>query len=205
MLQDTYLIDDTPGSLSNIYKIKILICCVINETKNPFTKYQLNDVFQYNGTVNYFNFCQAIKELFNTKHIFEKSNTKGDASYLYLTNLGRETAITLKNNVPKSAIDRTLNGLKTLITKDRQNKGRQVTIIKKDDGYIVKLVLEETGSNLIDLDLFCPNEELAKKMKKEMEAKTTDVYRCILAILSNDHKTLFKTAANIKSFLSLNQ
>ena len=205
MLQDTYLIDDTPGSLSNIYKIKILICCVINETKNPFTKYQLNDVFQYNGTVNYFNFCQAIKELFNTKHIFEKPNNKGDASYLYLTNLGRETAITLKNNVPKSAIDKTLTGLKTLITKDRQNKGRQVTISKKDDGYIVKLVLEETGSNLIDLDLFCPTEELAKKMKKEMEAKTTDIYRCILAILSNDHKTLYNTASNIKTFLSLNQ
>lgn len=204
MLEDTYLVDNTPGSLSNIYKIKILICCVINETKNPFTKYQLNDVFQYNGTVNYFNFCQAIKELLKTKHIFEKPNSKGDTNYLYLTNLGKETAITLKNNIPKSTIHKTLTGLKTLITKDRQNKGRQVTINKKADGYIVKLVLEETGSDLMDLALFCPTEDLAKKMKKEMESKTTDIYKCILAILSNDHKTLFNTAANIKTFLSSN-
>lgn len=204
MVKDTYLVDDTPGSLSNIYKIKILICCVINETETPFTKYQLNDIFQYNGTVNYFNFCQAIKELFNTKHIFEKPNSKGDVNHLYLTELGKETAITLKNNIPKSTIRKTLTGLKNLITKDRQNQGRQVTIKKKTDGYIVNLVLEETGSNLIDLALFCPTEDLAKKMKKEMEAKTTDIYRCILAVLSNDHKTLFNTAANIKTFTSLN-
>ena len=200
MAKDTYLLDISPGSLSNMYKIKILICCVIYETNTQFTKYQLNDVFQANGTVNYFSFCQAIKELLQTKHILEKPSSSEDKKYLYVTNLGKETAIALKNNVPKLAISKTIAGIENLIKKDRQDKNRTVSIKKQQDGYIVKLVLEETGSNLMDLELFCPTQDLAKKMETEMKSKTTDIYKCILAILGNEHKTLREITRDVENF-----
>lgn len=203
MAKDTYLLDISPGNLSNMYKIKILICCVIYETNILFTKYQLNDVFQTNSTVNYFSFCQAIKELLKTKHILEKPSSSGDKKYLYVTNLGKETAIALRNNVPKIAINRTIAGIENLIKKDRQNKNRTVSIKKQTDGYILKLVLEETGSNLMDLELFCPTKDLAQKMQTEMKSKTTDIYKCILAVLENDHKTLSEIANDAKNFTKL--
>ena len=184
MAKDTYLLDISPGNLSNMYKIKILICCVIYETNILFTKYQLNDVFQTNSTVNYFSFCQAIKELLQTKHILEKPSSSEDKKYLYVTNLGKA-------------------GIENLIKKDRQNKNRTVLIKKQTDGYILKLVLEETGSNLMDLELFCPTKDLAQKMQTEMKSKTTDIYKCILAVLENDHKTLNEIANDAKNFTKL--
>ena len=41
MFKKTYLVDDTPGSISNIYEIKILICRILNEFKSKITKDQL--------------------------------------------------------------------------------------------------------------------------------------------------------------------
>ncbi len=197
MDQDTYIIDDIPGSLSNIYEIKILICCTINDVKKPFTRYQLNEVFQFNETVNYFNFCQAMTDLLKTKHIIEKSDNNKNSN-LYLTNLGKETAITLKNALPKSTLEKTIKKMNDLIEKERQNKGKTVEIKKQDDGYIVKLIIEETGSNIMDLELFSPTKESATKMAKKLSTKTIDIYNCIFALITNDHKAIENIAKSIK-------
>ena len=52
MLKKTYLVDETPGSISNIYEIKILICCILQLTKPKITAVQLYTVFQMKETVN---------------------------------------------------------------------------------------------------------------------------------------------------------
>ena len=106
MLKKTYLVDDTPGSISNIYEIKILICRILNEIRTKMTKNQLNAALQLNETVNYFNFCQALKELLKSKHIIEKNN--GDKKYLVLTTIGEETANILNNNLPKHIVEKNI-------------------------------------------------------------------------------------------------
>ena len=78
------------------------------------------------------------------------------------------------------------------------NNLKQIEIKEKSDGYSVKLVLEEIESNLIDLELFCPNLKIAKKVKNQMKLKTTEIYAAIISIVNNDYNSLFKIAYNLK-------
>lgn len=198
MLNKTYFIDDKPGSLSNICEIKILICYVLRESKQAITQNQLNKVFQINETVNYFNFCQAMAELLSTNHISKRNDDT-----LQLTQLGLDTVELFEKNLPASTLKKSIKTLNKLIEFERENKNRIVKINEEEDGYIVKLVLEETGSNLLNLEIFCPTEDAANKFEDELKKKTTDVYRAILAVLSNDHKTLIEIASNCKKFQTM--
>ena len=195
MLKKTYLVDDTPGSISNIYEIKILICRILNEIRTKMTKNQLNAALQLNETVNYFNFCQALKELLKSKHIIEKNN--GDKKYLVLTTIGEETANILNNNLPKHIVEKNIKLIREFLKKEYENKDKKIYIKRKDDGYTVKLSLEETKSNLMDLELFCPTSKIAENVKIQMELKTTDIYKAILAVINNDKKTLLKIASTM--------
>ena len=65
-MASTFLKNDEPGSLSDIYEIKILICYLLSCIEKPLSKEQVNYVFQFNSIVNYFSFCQALKELIDT-------------------------------------------------------------------------------------------------------------------------------------------
>ena len=101
MLEKIYILDDKPGSISNIYEIKILICRILNETNFKITADHINAVFQINELVNYFNFCQSIKELLDSGHILEQNELKNgqEKKYLQLTKIGKEAAEIFKNNI----------------------------------------------------------------------------------------------------------
>ncbi len=195
MLKKTYLVDDTPGSISNIYEIKILICRILNEIRIKMTKNQLNAALQLNETVNYFNFCQALKELLKSKHIIEKDNS--DQKYLVLTSLGEETANILNNNISKYIVEKNIKSVKEFLKNEYENKNKKIYIKRKDDGYTVKLSLEETKSNLMDLELFCPTSKIAENVKNQMDLKTINIYKAVLAIVNDDKKTLLKIATNM--------
>ena len=198
MFSKTYFVDNIPGSLSNIYEIKILICCALKETKKPLTKNHLNYVFQLNETVNYFNFCHALKELIDSHHIIEKMDENNHMSYLHLTKLGKEAAIVLKENVSKSVVEKTLKEIDNLLKMEHQNKNRTLKIEEQNDGYMAKLILKETGSNLLGLEIFCPTKQHAEQIKKEMETKTTEIFECVLAILENEPERIRKVAKKIE-------
>lgn len=197
MLKKTYLVDETPGSISNIYEIKILLCRILNEIKSKITKNQLNTALQLNNTMNYFNFCQALEELLKSRHIVEIKDEKN--AFLTLTNLGVETANTLTDSIPKHIIEKNVKTVKEFLEKESKNKNKKTYILKKNDGYIVKLKLEETNSNLFDLEFFCPTSKIAENVRKQMKEKTTEIYEATLAIIENDEKTLLKIASKLKN------
>ena len=197
MLKKVYLVDDVPGSLSNIYEIKILICNILSETKTNISKEQLNLALQINETVNYFNFCQAMKELFNSNHIIENENKNGKI-ILNLTKIGEETAKIFKNKISKKLIEKILKTLEEILKEEHENKNKKIRIKSKNDGYIVKLTLEEIKSNLMDVELFCPNLKTAEHVKNQMKLKTTEIYKSILAIVNDDYETISKLALKLK-------
>ncbi len=197
MFKKTYLVDDTPGSISNIYEIKILICRILNEFKGKITKDQLCTVLQFNETVNYFNSCQAIEELLTSNQIYKKTDKNGETQIL-LTKQGKEIATTLKTNISKNLISKTIKDIKNFLKEERENKNKKIYLYTKDDGYIVKLVLEETQSNIMDLELYCPTNKIATKFKKEMKNKTAEIYKSIIAIINNEYDVLLNICKNLK-------
>ncbi len=200
MLNKTYLVDENPGSLSNIYEIKILICLILNQLQIQITKDHLNVALQLNETVNYFNFCQALQELMSAKQVMEKNRPNDKKNkYLYLTDTGLEIANNFKNNIPKTLIQKNINTIIKIIQEERENKNTQIYINKNDDGYSVKLTLEEIQSNLMELELFCPNLKTAKNMKSQIKLKTTELYKTILALINDDYDTISQIIIKLKN------
>ena len=195
MLKKTYLLDETPGSLSNIYEIKILICHILSKIKK-ISKNQLCSALLINEMVNYFNFCQAIKELKENKQISEK--TFEEKKQLNLTSLGQQMLNSLKDEMPKNVMQKAIVNVTKFLREERENKNKKIEIKEKSDGYSVKLVLEEIESNLFDLELFCPNLKIAKNVKNQMKLKTTEIYAAIISIVNDDYDSLFKIASNLK-------
>lgn len=193
MLSKIYINDDTPGSLSNINEIKILICYTIKMANRPLDQNQLNEVFQINKTVNYFNFCAAVEELLETHHLMKTSDQK-----LSLTKLGSDAAELFQQNLPYSTIKKTFKTLKKISERDRQNKNRKISTKRSEDGFIVNLTIEETGTNLIELGLFCSTKNEAEKFENEFKNKTTEIYRAIVAMLTNDFRSLTKITEELK-------
>lgn len=194
MFNKIYIQDDTPGSLSNINEIKALICYTIKEANRPLNQDQLNEIFQTNKTMNYFNFCAAIFEMLKTHHLVETFDKK-----LSLTKLGSDTAEIFKKNLPYSTVKKTLKTLKNFTERDKQNKNRKISIEKKEDGFTVKLIIEEIGTNLMELEIFCITENEAKKFKQKFENKTTEIYKSVLAILNDDFKSLENIAKKLQN------
>ena len=129
MLSKIYIKDDTPGSLSNINEIKILICHTIKEANRPIDQNQLNEVFQINRTVNYFNFCAAVEEMLQSHHLMQTSDQK-----LSLTKLGFDTAELFKKNLQYSTVKKTLKTLKQINERDRMQKNGKTSIEERKDG-----------------------------------------------------------------------
>ena len=191
LLNKTFIIDDVPGSISNIYEIKVLICLVLKEIQTPTTKQFLNEIFQTNKTMNYFNFCSALAELIETKHIKKIPNEK-----LQLTKIGADTANLFKKELPYSTVKKTLNTLKKLIK--QKNNNTEIKIKKLNDGYTVRLILKESGSELLNVELFCTTQNEAQNFKQKLENKTADIYRSIVAVLNDDYKVLSSIANTCK-------
>jgi hypothetical protein len=177
-----------------------LICLILNQIKIQITKDQLNIALQLNETVNYFNFCQALQELLSSKQIIEKYKPKDKKNkYLYLTDSSLEIANNFTNSIPKNLIQKNINTIQKIIKEEKESKNTQIYINKNDDGYSVKLTLEEIQSNLMDLELFCPNLKTANNMKNQIKLKTTEIYKIILSLINDDYDTILQIITNLKN------
>ncbi len=196
MLSEILFHDQTPGSLSNLYDIKILICCILKEVERPLTRDQINELFQMQRTVNYFNYSQAVSELLKTGHLEEQPNSKG-VTHLCITPIGIEAAETLSSSLPPATLEKSIRGMKKLLQEKQENQGKVLSIKEVDDGFLVRLALQDEGSDLLQVQLFAPDREQAERLEKELRQKTTELYRGILAVLFNDHKTLTELSDDI--------
>ena len=127
-----------------------------------------------------------------------KKTDKSGETQILLTKQGKEIATTLKTNISKNLISKTIKDIKNFLKEERENKNKKIYLYTKDDGYIVKLVLEETQSNIMDLELYCPTNKIATKFKKEMKNKTAEIYKSIIAIINNEYDVLLNICKNLK-------
>ncbi len=193
-----YFKDPEPGSLSDAYQIKTLICYLLDRVDEPMRQDQINAVFQINRTVNYFNFCQAISEMLQSGHIREEAGKKDSDKWIVLTDLGRETAASLAKNLPLSIRERSEKTAKQLLEEEKNNQGKTISVSEEKDGYYISLSFSDLENSLMELKLFSPNKEQADKMARELKEKTIGIYQSILSILFDDPAPLSETLDEIQ-------
>lgn len=198
MSLNRFFLDKTPGSLSKIDDIKILICSILAKFDSPVSKEYLNDSLQFNETVNYFNFCFVLSQMIkdNLVEEFEKNKTV----MLRLTNAGFEVADALKGSVPAFLIDKNVEKIKSIIKYEKDKQGKKTVIKEVEDGYTAEMNIEDTGANLMELKLYVPDFKRAEKFTTEFNKKAVDLYRCIVSILCNDSDLLETIITDMKKY-----
>lgn len=189
---DSFFAGIEPGGLKDIYEIKILICYLLYSMKEPLSKDQLDTVLQGNHLVNYFSYSTAYRELLESRHISEAE--RDGKKVLLLNELGKDTAIALKANLPLSLKNKVVSAGMEILSEMKMDKVRQVEVEKIDNGYMVRLVIHDDNLDLLDIKLFAPDEAQVEIIKQQFVGNTVDVYRGIISLLTKDRVGLEKLA-----------
>lgn len=172
------------GGLRDEYEIKILVCYLLNIVGPQLSMQQINEVFQQDGLVNYFDYAKAVADLKKTKHICPV-NTEGDERF-ELTELGKSTVQTLERSLPRSVRDKVVKSAMKMMARIKREAENKVEIRKVSDGYIANLRILDIGSDLLEVNLFVPDQMQAEIIQKNFLRDPQLLYKGVIALLTGD-------------------
>ena len=167
------------GPMTDKYDIKILICYLLKSVNVPLSKDQLNFIFQNEQFVNYFSFCDALKDLIDSNHISHLSS--GD---IYTLNeLGRDTSQKLERSLPKSLRDNVVEAAIEMLATIKKERENEVKISTYENGYMVNCIMHDDSFDLLQLGLFVPDTLQAEKIKEKFLNNPTRLYSGLIKLL----------------------
>ena len=177
-----------PGGLNTVYEIKILICYLLSEIKEPISLEEMSTIFRENGWVNYFVFTTALEELKKTEHL---SVSKRDKDEVYALNeLGYETAHHLKTSLPSSLREKVVNAALNLFAQRKRMQEKSAKIIKISDGFMVECIVHDIGSDLLRMEVFAPDKLAAEMIRDQFLKDTVNVYKGIIGFLTKNKQSI---------------
>ncbi len=169
------------GPMTDKYDIKILICYLLKSVNMPLSKEQLNYIFQNEQLVNYFSFCDALKDLIDSNHI---SSSKAQFDEVYTLNeLGLQTAKKLERSLPKSLRDNVVEAAIELLAKIKKERENEVEIRPYENGYMVNCVMHGDSFDLLQLGIYAPDMLQADKIKEKFLDDPVKLYRRLIKLL----------------------
>lgn len=177
------------GGLRDRYQVNILIMYLLRSIKTPLTMEDLQFACLEDELTNYFELTGALEELIQIDQIQEL--TLSDRTIAYqLTKKGEDRTDLLLRDLPKSVRDRALQNIMELLRQKSSSSKIFSSVTKVDDGYLVKLILPDLGSDLMDLTLFAPDLNSAKSIESSFKASPENLYRGIWALLTGNYDTM---------------
>jgi len=173
-----------PGGLTNDFEVKLLVCYLLDSLKQPLLFEQLGEIFQNTGLVNYFEFVEAVSELERTGQL--TSSIQDGQQQLALTESGTVTAQTFYKTIPKSAREKALEEAKRLMEIQRCMDKVEITFAPAADGWTLRVVLRDIGSDLLDMSVFLPTEGECLRVKQQIESDPTSFYSRVLGLLMQE-------------------
>ena len=166
-----------PGGLTNDFEVKLLVCYLLDSLKQPLLFEQLGEIFQNTGLVNYFEF-ERTGQL--------TSSIQDGQQLLALTENGTVTAQTFYKTIPKSAREKALEEAKRLMEIQRCMDKVEITFAPATDGWTLRVVLRDIGSDLLDMSVFLPTEGECLRVKQQIESDPTSFYSRVLGLLMQE-------------------
>lgn len=171
-----------PGGLTEEKEVRILICQMLSFVKEGMSFEEMADVFLPEGMMNYFVFTGALTYLVKHGCVTQKKNDKGISIY-EISSKGVEISESFKGKLPKTVAEKAKSRAAEKIKMRRTEAENSISITKTCDGYNIKLLLKDIGTNLLDLSLFLPSQEEAEKVKKAFLKDPEGTYLRILSDL----------------------
>ena len=174
------------GGLTDRTEIKILLCYLLAELKQPITQNQLIECVCGQELVNYFEMQSALQHLLDNKLI------KEDENGFSIMPEGRDIARQLENvvstTVKRYAYTMAVNILQYEALK-KQHK-TQITPVE-GGGYNLHCSIEDDKFTIFSMDIVMPDEDSAKFAGEQFILNGQDMFRCVLGVMT-DTPSMYK-------------
>ena len=179
--------EERPGSLKEVYEVKILLCYLLRHIPRPLTHAQLLEIAAEDNLINYFLLADAVEGLLGTGQIVSETPPDGGEPVYVLTDRGAAGADEFKGYVPRALRDRIVDAALRLFTRIKRDEEVKCEILELDDGCHVHCRLLDLGSDLLDVKIFAPDMEQAKLIRRKLLADPTAFYSKLIDFcLDND-------------------
>ena len=178
------------GGLTDRTEIKILLCYLLAELKQPITQNQLIECVCGQELVNYFEMQSALQHLLDNNFIKEDEN--GFSIMPEGKDIARQLESVVSSTVKRYAYTMALN----ILQYEALKKQHKVTISPVEGGgYNLHCSIEDDDFTIFSTDILMPDEKSAEDAGQQFILKGQDMFKCMLGIMTD-------TPAMYKDFLS---
>ncbi len=181
MRETNYIAGVAPGGFKDVYLVRILICYLLSSVPEPLSKYNINNIFQTTGVVDYFIFSQALAEIIESKQV-DILTYYGEESYT-LNSLGKHTAEFFKDSLPSSVREKVVKAAVELIAHIKKERENTIEFTQTDMGIDVTCTVHDTDFDLFSFTMRVPDLEQAEVLKKNFLRDPQHFYERMVEIL----------------------
>lgn len=177
-------------AIDSLTLYKFMTLYMLNKVNFPLTNAQISGFFLNKEYTTYFVFQQVISELLDADLI--SADTVRNTSYYRITDMGIETIELFTEKIPVAVVD----DMDIFLIDNKYELRNEVGITSdyfiavNNQDYIVTCQIKEGNSNLIDLNISVPSEDVAEMMCNNWRDASQDIYSIIMKTLMKDKKSL---------------
>lgn len=169
------------GGLFSTAQIRILICYIISTINEPIPGRQLADTLHYEAIANCFEVNDSIAWLCNSGHL--KLVDEKEDTYV-ITDLGRDTAETLKTTLPLTVKDRAYTAALKMLSRYRYTKETDYKISCEDGRTFLTCTAYDGKQPFISVKLMVGDTEQALHIKEKFLNSPTNLYAQIISLIT---------------------
>lgn len=177
------------GGLTDRTEIKILLCYLLSELKQPITQNQLIECVCGQELVNYFEMQSALQHLLDNNLIKEDEN--GYSILPEGKDIARQLESVVSTTVKRYAYTMAVN----ILQYESLKKQHKIKISPVEGGgFNLHCSIEDDEFTIFSMDIVMPDEKSAEFAGEQFILKGQDIFKCVLGITTD-------TPAMYKDFL----
>lgn len=178
------------GGLTDRTEIKILLCYLLSELKQPITQNQLIECVCGQELVNYFEMQSALQHLLDNNLIKEDEN--GYSILPEGKDIARQLESVVSTTVKRYAYTMAVN----ILQYESLKKQHKIKISPVEGGgFNLHCSIEDDEFTIFSMDIVMPDEKSAEFAGEQFILKGQDIFKCVLGITTD-------TPAMYRDFLS---
>ena len=162
-----------PGGLNNRTEIRILLCCLLADAKQPVPARPLKEGLHFEGLANYFEVAYALEDLLKTGSIqlLDKSQE------LYtVTESGKMVADTLRGDLPVTVLQKATQLTARILSRARHEKENKVEFETVGNGCMVHCSIMEGEREIMKISLLVPDRICANRVRDSFLEDPESIY-----------------------------
>ena len=175
------------GGLTDRTEIKILICYLLTNSKQPLAEQQILDAIVGQELANYF----EVQDAFS--HLCEQNIIVDNNGFYEITDEGKNISSQLEKVLPFSVRERAYKAVIEILQYDALKRQNKTTVTALESGgYNLNCTIADGDFVLFSFDIYMPNEKAAAAAKESFIKYGQEIFKCVLGI-TTENPAMYKS------------